>query len=134
MLPASEQLAIYSLYAEYNRAIDVGDADAWVATWTDEGVFEHPARRYDGHQELRAFVESRTAGLASHAVSNQRHWNADLVVRADGGQATGGCLLLVAGTHRRSGTAMVVARGRYDDALLRVGGAWRFGRRALVLG
>jgi hypothetical protein len=133
VLTCGDRLAIIAIYAEYNRAIDCGDVPAWLATWTADGVFEHPARRYTGCLELTRFVTDRNDALRTHNVVQQRHWNADVEVRDSSEGAQGSCLLLVAGVERVSGQPAVVADGRYEDSLVRQGGGWRFAHRRLVL-
>jgi 3-phenylpropionate/cinnamic acid dioxygenase small subunit len=132
MTPVDE-VAIIHLYAEYNRTIDEGDIDAWVATWTTDGTFELPSGPCSGHTELREFGQRRVVGLPTHAVALQRHWNADVRLSGDGDSATGSCLLMVVGQDRLSGNWVVVARGSYTDELAKVDGRWRFRRRTSVL-
>jgi hypothetical protein len=134
MLNTDDQLALIALYAEYNRAIDTGDVEGWVATWSDDASFVHPVRPYRGTSELTDFVRERTAALPGHAISAQRHWNAEIVVSEVGpSSATGACLLLVAGEDRVSGRPAIAARGRYRDALVRTSAGWRFAQRTLEL-
>ncbi|MEI8260782.1 MAG: nuclear transport factor 2 family protein [Actinomycetes bacterium] len=136
MNPADE-VAIIHLYADYNRTIDEGDIEGWLATWATDGTFELPSRAFNGHAELRGFGERRISSLPSQPVGSQRHWNAEVQVSGDGDgdgdSASGSCLLMVAGQDRSSGTWVVVARGRYIDELTKVDGRWAFRRRTAVL-
>jgi hypothetical protein len=134
MLTAEDHLALIALYGRYNRTIDSGDVEGWIATWAPDGAFRHPARPYRGTAELTEFVRARSAALPAHAVATQRHWNAEIAVAADGADgATGSCLLLVAGEERASGRPVIAARGSYRDALVRTPAGWRFAERALEL-
>jgi hypothetical protein len=133
MLTDADRVAILAIYGEYNRAIDSGDVAAWVETWTSDGVFGHPSRKYTGALELRGFVTSRGDAIGAHPVEEQRHWNAEIEIGDSPGGAFGRCLLLVAGVERTSSRPTVVARGHYEDVLVCVRGNWRFARRYLVL-
>jgi hypothetical protein len=133
VLSVDDRLAILALYAEYNRSIDCCDGAAWITTWASDGVFEHPARSFTGHLELDRFVMDRGEAMKTHSIAEQRHWNAEIEIWDSAEGARGRCLLLLAGVERASGQPVVVARGRYQDALVRQHGNWRFARRSLVL-
>ena len=132
-MKSEDHVAILTLYARYNRAIDDGDAEGWSATFVEDGVFCHPARTWAGAAERRQFVIERNAKIAAGPVGNQRHWNdaIDLTITADA--AAGGCDLLVAGVASDDGRAVVLARGRYQDRLARTADGWRFAERRLIL-
>lgn len=134
MLSASDQLAIIDLYAAYNRTADAGDAHGWAETFTGEGVFHHPARDYSGAAELRSFIDHRTAGFPTSPFIDQQHWNDPVALDGDGDTATGSCRLLIAGIGRETGEAALVARGLYNDRLVRGPHGWRFAERTLTVG
>lgn len=132
-LSVDDEVAVLRLYAEYNHAIDAGEVARWVATWTDDGLFEHPARIYRGTEDLREFVTARTAGLATHHLRSQKHWNSDIVLEAEGNGAVGACELLVVGTLRDTEETVIAAQGQYTDLLRKVDDRWLFCRRKLTL-
>lgn len=133
MLEPQDHLAILALCAEYNRSLDAGEAAAWAATFTEDGVFHHPARSYASTAELRRFAEERTAKFDTNPIADQRHWNDPVVLSGDGDRASGSCNLLVAGVDRESGRPAVVARGRYEDRLVKTSAGWRFAERRLTI-
>lgn len=130
-LSAQDHLDILSLYATYNRTIDAGQSDAWIDTFTVNGVFEHPSKTMAGREQLAAFIHPRSAALASHPVVGQRHWNAEIKLSGDGQRATGTGLVMVAGVDRATGKALVLVSGAYEDSLIKDGAQWRFERRKL---
>ena len=127
------ELAILALYATYNRALDAGDAVGWAATFAQDGTFHHPARPWKGRDELRQFVQERTARFGTNPVIDQRHWNDAVTLEIDREQAKGTCDLLVAGVNRDDGSLEVVVRGRYEDRLQLQKDGWRFAERWLTV-
>lgn len=132
-LTSEAAMDILSLYAAYNRAIDAGDADAWVKTFVADGVFAHPARTWRGSEELRQFIAERTAKIAQGDIQDQRHWNDAFSLELSSQGVAGGCDLLVSGADRNDGRAMVVARGRYEDVLSHTHEGWLFVARRLTV-
>jgi hypothetical protein len=128
-----DRLMILALYAQYNRAIDAGDALPWARTFLEEGVFLHPAATYRGIAELIRFVTERQSKLGDHSVGEQRHWNDNIILEGSNDQASGSCDLLVAGRNRQTGRPEVVARGRYTDRLTATAQGWRFVERRLQI-
>jgi hypothetical protein len=131
--PDCDRCALIALYAEYNRAIDSGEATTWADTFTHDGVFEHPSANFVGRRELERFIRERTAKLGAHPCSHQRHWNDVLDVQLDGIRASGSCRLLVSGIRTDTNRPEVLATGRYTDELVKGENGWRFRRRRLKL-
>lgn len=132
-LDPQTHLQILALYAEYNRTIDAGDVSGWLATFLSDGVFYHPTRDYVGHAELRAFIANRSAQLGTHALTQLRHWNDTIVLTSSAARVSGTCQVVVVGVARDTNRPEVLARGRYEDSLVREGGSWYFNERRLQL-
>ena len=133
MLDPHDKLDILALYAEYNRTIDGGNAQAWARTFVEDGAFHHPTRTFSGRAELESFVTARAAKIAAHRVDRQRHWNDAIAVDGGDDHATGSCDLLVAGLERETAKPTVVALGSYVDELVKIGPTWHFRQRTLRL-
>lgn len=133
MTTEQDKLEILTLMREYNRAIDAGEDAQWAATYIQDGVFRHPARTWQGTDELRTFCASRTAGLDKAPLTDMRHWNDAIDITVSGDEATVTCDLAVIGNSRETGKPTLAATGSYRDRLVRRDGAWRFVERALVL-
>jgi uncharacterized protein (TIGR02246 family) len=126
-----DRTQIRELTARYNRAFDDGDADAFAATFTGDGVMEidgGPATT--GSAALAEMVRRTPYGIV--------HVTVDAVVEVDGDRAVQDVTLLVVGRpgpdepaeKRRSRLAR---SGRYHDELVRTAEGWRFTRRTATL-
>lgn len=114
--------AIRQLVARYSRAADDADPDAFSACFAPGAVLEfvNEGRRFTGHRQLRDLL----AGSSRQGV----HLVVDLVTSVEGDDATATSRLIE--LHRERGTLFRL--GRYDDALRKVGGSWRFTSRRLT--
>ena len=52
-LSLEDKAAIQELAARYNQAIDRGDADTWLATWTADGRYHDSLRNVGGAWKFR---------------------------------------------------------------------------------
>ena len=115
------------LVARYNWAIDHGEADAWAACFTADGVFESGPSSVTatGTAELAEFARgfaARSAGV--------RHWVSNVAVEGTGDEASLRCYLLLVDT--RNAPPSLLRAAEYDDRLRRVDGAWRFTHRRVA--
>lgn len=124
----SDHEQIRALLARYNFAIDAGDAAAWTACFTADGVFEST-----GVESEPVRVEARDLqafATRQHEINQGRgrHWTSNelIEVAEDGVTATMSCYLLAVTTGRR-----IAATGIYHDRLRKdpVDGRWRFALR-----
>lgn len=118
-LTAEDRAEIRDLYARYAQSLDLGDADGWARTFTEDGVFADNR----GHAELSEFAADfyeRYGGLS-------RHWNNQLTLRPTAEGATGTVYLLL--WDMRPDTPTVVASGVYHDTLVKTSEGWRFQER-----
>lgn len=130
-LTAEDRLDIQQLIYGYAWALDTGDADRFVALFSDDAVllwdaFEQP-EEWRGHTELRAFIEDfrdlpSTAGRQHH-VSNVL-----IAGEGDRAQATAYIAVMV---RQESGTCPVTVLGWYDDEFVRCPGGWRITRHVI---
>jgi len=125
-----DRLAINDLFVRYTTALDAGDVETIVACFTEDGALESPAVGvYSGRQGIRdfaiRFARFREAG------SQLRHFISNLAVQVDGDEARATCYLLNVIT--RDGKTELLAPGRYDCRLAKVGGEWLFRHRLVVL-
>ncbi len=124
----AERAVLDTLY-QYGRSIDYGLEDEWLDCFAADGAFDvryrvgaRPSRRYEGRDELAAFIAAHTR--APH------HWHKHLLfeplvtVDRDRARARSYFARLDA---EKDGTPFVRAFGRYLDELVRgSGGRWRF--------
>lgn len=124
--PAEDRLALRELLDAYADAVTRRDADAWAATWAEDGEWTLPdasgPRITRGREAIRAFwLQAMEAfpGILFEA------WPGSIEV--DGDRA-----VMRSYTHEtfdQEGET-VRYRGAYDDRCVKVEGAWRFQSRS----
>lgn len=131
-LPAQDYCEIQNLYAYYNLASDAGDAEAYASCFIEDGVLEiEPLGvKISGRAALVAFKQRDREGRGGRY---RRHWNGSLhLERVDASTVRGRCYLQA--FNGTPGQLPVLSDcGVYEDVMVRVGGAWKFARRRLVL-
>lgn len=128
--------AIRRLAAEYNWSLDAGKVEAWVACFTEDGVFscvglpadDPRGGAHKGHDALRAY------GKGHYAINQGRvrHWNWNLLIDVDGDAATLRCYMNAFGAGRAQ-SAELRFTGFYSDTLQRTPDGWRFSSREVTL-
>jgi ketosteroid isomerase-like protein len=125
-----DRLMINDLFVRYTTALDAGDVATIVACFTEDGALESPAVGvYSGRQGIREFAQ-RFARFRERG-SQLRHFISNLAVQVDGDEARATCYLLNVIT--RDGRTDLLAPGRYDCRLAKIGGEWLFRHRLVVL-
>jgi ketosteroid isomerase-like protein len=119
----------------YSKSIDLGDHDAWLDCFTEDGAFEtrsvlaaYPAARFEGRAALREFIEGHSRPPAVH----HKHLYAlpDIQIEGDEASASGYFVHLL----DRAGRPAMVSYGRYLDRLARGrDGRWRFRERLVEI-
>ena len=119
-LTTQDHIDIRHVYAQYNETIDDGDAEGWVAVWTDGGDFNG----FEGRDALMRF--------ARHYLDNQdgarrRHWinNLHITPTPDGASATNYYMILDVSVTPPS----VFSTGKNHDTFARTPHGWRFTSR-----
>jgi uncharacterized protein (TIGR02246 family) len=126
-LASDDILAIQKLIADYNHLVDAGDGEAFAELFTEDGSLDTGFNVVKGRDELRdfaAFVPSMAPG-ARHMVTN---------VSIDGvdDDATARLYLQMWQTAGGAAESKLVISGRYEDALRRNDGRWRFVTRKML--
>jgi SnoaL-like domain len=122
-LSPQDHAEIQQLYARYNHAIDSGNAEAWAATFTADGVFND---RFTGREALIGFANNFKANGPS-----RRHWNSNLTLTATTHGAQGSVCLLLLDVGVKP--AAIMASGVYADELVKTADGWRFKSRVVKL-
>ena len=138
MMPLTSQdhEEIRQLLARYNFAIDFGDIDGWVETFTSDGVFSclglpdgaPLGGTHQGEGALRAYAETHFSINQGRA----RHWNWNLVIDGNDDSATMQCYLN-AHSAGQGDSAQFRATGVYRDQLSRTGEGWKFAQREVTI-
>jgi hypothetical protein len=119
-LSAQDYVEIQQLYAQYNVAIDTGDAEAYAATFTPDGVFN----TFSGHDALVGFIKTWRERLNG---ASRRHWNTNLLISGEGKNATGSVYLMLLDVSTKPVSIAAVAT--YTDSLVKTSNGWRFTKR-----
>ena len=125
-LPVEDVLAIQKLLADYNHAIDFGDADAFASMFVEDGVLDTGHGPTEGRAALKEF-----AGALPSMVSGLRHLISNVSIDGDGDAATARAYLQGWLTAGGAGEARLIISGVYNDTLRREDGQWRFVTRTL---
>ncbi len=130
-LTPADKLDILELAARYNHAIDHGHAEAWAATFTDDGVFQvDKVPRAQGRDALLAHVRKRVIDGRS-----VRHWTSNAIIDGDDQNAHAQHARLrlyvaIYDTAHALGAPFLL--GEYDDRLVKQDGQWKFALRDLT--
>jgi 3-phenylpropionate/cinnamic acid dioxygenase small subunit len=119
-----EKDAIRELMACYCFHFDNGEFEQWLDLFTEEAVFDLGARgRFAGRDALRKFLKiiPLTDGLPG-----MRHCVMNSIVAVAGNQATAQSYVIVV---QGGDIVGITVAARYEDRLVKQGGAWRFTER-----
>jgi hypothetical protein len=119
-LSAQDNFEIQQLYANYNIAIDNGDAEAWAATFTSEGVFNE----FAGHDALVNFVKMWREKMHG---ATRKHWNNNLQISGNSKEASAFVYLMLVDISTKPVSILTTAT--YTDSLVKTKEGWRFTKR-----
>jgi hypothetical protein len=132
MLSVDDYIAIQQLYVRYSFAIDLGDVESWIATWTDDcSLVTHAGDVWEGRDRLRAAAE----GQIGNPKERGFHWTTNPVIEPTEYGATGKCYLLHVFASEEKLTYSGIPQGElryalyYKDELVKQDGRWLFRRR-----
>ena len=130
-LTAEDRLEIQDLYARYNNAIDVVDAQTWGGCFTPDGIY-HGRSPQTGREELIEFALGRPSTPDRMAYENLQHWNNNLVVWPTPEGAEAQVFLMRIAQHRQTKRMEILTIARYVDVLRVHEGRWLFQSRRVV--
>lgn len=132
--PVEDRLAIRELIETYADAVILRDPDLWISVWADDAFWALPD--YPGLEGFRgrdAILAGWLQGMDAYAPPSDRLPGMVYVATPGAIEVTGNHAIARVYTSEiftdpGTGTELRV-RGRYDDELARIGGAWKFTRR-----
>jgi uncharacterized protein (TIGR02246 family) len=129
-----DRMAIEQLLMEYGRALDDRDFAAFAALFTEDGEWRGAQGSYRGRKEIQESMEKVfTAAAADIPKGKNFHLLTNVIIDLQGDHATVSSKFIFYKMNGAKPEAEVA--GRYEDQLVRVGGAWKFKqRRALPPG
>ncbi len=134
----NDRAEIEDLMNRYLFAFDWQDADAYAATFTEDGILDFAGGREQGHEELRKVmtdmaVREKAKADASfpHHRHRVRHYVTNLVLEVDGDTARSSSYWWEFNNDARAGRPYLGTYGHYEDELVKVGGRWLFKHRRI---
>jgi len=127
-MTVSDHDALVALNHAYGDAVRAGveaGADAWGATWADDGMWDLPGRHVEGREAVVALWK---AALGKYARVVQLYMAPSFAV--DGDTATGRVPLVEL---IDEGDVRAMMAGHYDDTYRRTVDGWKFTSRALTI-
>lgn len=134
----ADRVEVQDLQARYLFALDWQDADAYAATFTEDGVLDWAGGKIRGREAIRAEVHGMRVYFEKHEKADAptrparlRHFISNVVVDFDGDRATGRAYWFELNDDNRDRHPYVGGYGHYEDELRRVDGHWLFSRRRI---
>ena len=136
---AEDRAQIEDLQARYLFALDFRDAEAYAATFTENGVLDYGAGKIQGRKAIAEMVAGmRTAAERQRAEDRTglrpaagRHNISNIVIEIEGDRATGTAYWFHMGNANPERAAQLNSFGHYEDELVKVNGQWLFSLRKI---
>jgi len=123
----ADRAAIHDLFTRYCCALDNGEVETVVDCFTEDAMLKSPVIDLQGSEAIRAFAGRFAAQRA--AGTQFRHFVSNIEVALDGDAAAATAYLLV--VISKDGAHRTLPPGRYECALKKERGRWRFSRRVV---
>jgi hypothetical protein len=131
---AEDRAAIEDLQARYLFAMDFGDPDLYVTTFTEDGVLDIGNGEIKGRKAIRDVIakmpNSRTTENGLRPASG-RHNISNIVLKVNGDTATGRAYWFHYSNNNPERRGVFDGYGHYEDELVKVNGQWHFTKRRI---
>ena len=124
--PSEDRLAIRERVEAYGDAVFRHDAEAWIACWSDDGVWRLPGMEVATKPKIKAAWEGAMAGFSLAAFFSMPG-----SIRVEGATATARIYTQETLVLRDGAVRAIV--GAYDDRLVKVGADWLFAERSYAI-
>ena len=135
---AAERALIEDLQARYMFALDFGDIDKYVTTFTEDGVLDIGEGEWRGRETIRnrlLAIPRREEPTAPRAPklrpASGRHNITNIVLKIEGNKAWGRAYWFHMGNANPERSAVLNSYGHYEDELVKVNGEWLFSKRRI---
>jgi uncharacterized protein (TIGR02246 family) len=123
-----DRMAIERLLMEYGRAVDSRDFAAFAALFSEDGEWKGAQGSYRGPKEIQKSMEKMFTDAAADIPKGKNfHLLTNVIIDLQGDHATASSKFIFYKMNGAKPEAEVA--GRYEDRLVRVGGAWKFQQR-----
>lgn len=135
---ARDRAEIEDLQARYMFALDWFDAEAYAATFTEDGTLNWARGTVTGRDAIREEVRGMRAQLAPYYGDDGsgkpvtlRHFITNISITVNGDAATGRSYWYEVANNGPGHTPKIGGFGHYEDELRRVDGRWLFASRKI---
>ena len=135
---AQDRAEIEDLMSRYLFAMDYGDIDAYVATFTEDGELEFATGTSRGRDEIRKNVSAFKANIGKFykvedgSPATLRHVLLQVVIRVEGDQAWTRSLWMEMANDGPGDSFKMGTFGIYEDEVRKVDGHWLFSKRRIL--
>ena len=136
---AEDRAQIEDLQARYLFALDFRDAEAYAATFTEDGVLDYGAGKIVGRKAIGEMVAGMRATAERQRAEDKsglrpaagRHNISNIVLEVNGDRASGTAYWFHMGNANPERGAQLNSFGHYEDELVKVNGQWFFTKRKI---
>ena len=134
---AEDRALIEDLQARYMFALDFGDVDAYLSTFTPDGILDIGDGEIKGHDAIRKIIggmpnrKEATGDAAKLRPATGRHNITNIVIKVEGNKASGRAYWFHYGNNNAQRTASLDSYGHYVDEMVKVNGKWLFSKRRI---
>jgi ketosteroid isomerase-like protein len=134
---AEDRALIEDLQARYMFALDFKDVDAYLATFTEDGVLDIGTGEIKGHEAIRKIISGMPSNQAAAKDAAKpypatgRHNITNIVIKVEGNTAKGVAYWFHYGNNNPKRTATLNSYGHYVDEMEKVNGKWLFKKRRI---
>lgn len=136
-----DRAQIEDLQARYMLALDFGDMDTYVNTFTEDGILDIIGMKWQGRENIKKGLDGiEMPENEDAAVPNDkkplypatgRHNITNIVLKIDGDKAVGRAYWFHMGNDNPERKATLDSYGYYEDEMEKVNGEWLFSKRII---
>ena len=141
-----DRAQIENLQARYMFALDFGDLDTFVTTFTEDGILDIIGMQWQGRKNIKEGLGSMMPPAGGGAPEGQnaseskdkplyratgRHNISNIVIKIDGDKAVGRAYWFHMGNNNPERKAGLDSYGYYEDEMVKVNGQWLFSKRRI---
>ncbi len=136
---AEDRALIEDLQARYMFALDFGDIDKYVDTFTEDGILDIGEGEWRGRDTIRQVLaamrkpEEPAANTDAQKLhpSSGRHSITNIVIKIRGDTAYGRAYWFHMSNDNQQRNATLNSYGHYEDVMVKVNGKWLFSKRKI---
>ncbi|NLD35578.1 MAG: nuclear transport factor 2 family protein [Desulfatiglans sp.] len=138
---AEDRALIEDLQARYMFALDFGDLDTYVKTFTEDGILDIIGFKWQGRENIKRELGAMSANMAKEKPatgdekklypSTGRHNITNIVIKINGNKAVGRAYWFHMGNDNPERKATLDSYGYYEDDMEKVNGEWLFSKRII---